>query len=73
MINSTHSSLELSNAAPQTSRYGNLLPEFKSHLKSHFTYICRSVSYGAIGHVLGHELTHGFDTLGKQYMHLIKA
>ena len=26
--------------------------------------IPRSVSYGAIGHVLGHELTHGFDTLG---------
>ncbi len=28
-----------------------------------FFYL-RSVSYGAVGHVLGHELTHGFDTLG---------
>jgi len=29
--------------------------------------IPRSVSYGAIGHVLGHELTHGFDTLGRRF------
>jgi len=29
--------------------------------------IPRSVSYGAIGHVLGHELTHGFDTLGRKF------
>ena len=29
-------------------------------------YFPRSISYGAIGHVLGHELTHGFDDTGTQ-------
>jgi len=27
----------------------------------------RSISYGAIGHVLGHELTHGFDNTGRNF------
>jgi len=31
------------------------------------------VSYGAIGHVLGHELTHGFDTLGNKLYLSIKV
>ena len=39
-----------------------------NHVFFHF----RSLSYGAIGHVLGHELTHGFDTTGEN-VHVIKV
>ena len=39
-----------------------------SHVFFHF----RSLSYGAIGHVLGHELTHGFDTTGEN-VHVIRV
>jgi len=33
-----------------------------------FPFAFRSLSVGAIGSILGHELTHGFDNTGKYYL-----
>ncbi len=42
-------------------------------LKMKIVYVCRAINYGFMGTIVGHEITHSFDTQGKFYIFLCEV